>query len=285
MNYDGLFSFAAFAEDLNFTRAARRLHISQPALHAKVKRLADAVGVPLYRRVGRTLTLTLEGQRLLAYAREVSERETDMLAEVRGETLAGPVVIGAGRGALVHLLGPALRRFARGRRPLRVLTLPGPEAVAAVERGQAHLAVCAESNVPPTLDTRALRSVGQHVVVKKSHPLAARTFLRGRDLRGEPLVLPPPSAPHRRAIEQALAAVNAEVTVGVEASEWDLMLGFAQAGLGAAVVNDFCRPPRGCVAVPLRGLPVVDYVVASRSYLPPAVRDLADLLVTSLADD
>ena len=50
---DALRAFAEFAEDANFSRAAIRLHISQPALHAKVAKLSGAIGRPLYVSRGR----------------------------------------------------------------------------------------------------------------------------------------------------------------------------------------------------------------------------------------
>jgi DNA-binding transcriptional LysR family regulator len=54
-------AFAAFAEERNFTRAARRLGLSQPALFERVARLGSLLEVPLYRREGRSLVLTEQG--------------------------------------------------------------------------------------------------------------------------------------------------------------------------------------------------------------------------------
>ncbi|MEV6816381.1 LysR family transcriptional regulator [Micromonospora sp. NPDC051296] len=61
---DALRSFAVFAEHRNFTSAAAVLHISQPSLHVKIRKLATALGVELYERDGRRLTLTAAGERL-----------------------------------------------------------------------------------------------------------------------------------------------------------------------------------------------------------------------------
>ena len=54
-------AFIAFAERLNFTHAARALHLSQPALFVQISKLGEAVGVPLYFRQGRQLQLTMLG--------------------------------------------------------------------------------------------------------------------------------------------------------------------------------------------------------------------------------
>src|SRR5687767_85799 len=122
-------SFVTFADVANFTHAAKRLHISQPALHVQIKKLAEAVGRPLYRRDGKSLVLTPEGERLAAYGREVRERGAAVLAEVRGERASGPVVLAAGQGAFLYLLGGAIKKFPKQRWPLRLLSMTGPETI------------------------------------------------------------------------------------------------------------------------------------------------------------
>jgi LysR family transcriptional regulator, benzoate and cis,cis-muconate-responsive activator of ben and cat genes len=63
--------FVAVAEELNFTNAARRLHVSQPALSAAVRQLETRVGVTLLERTTRRVDLTPAGKTLLMHAREV----------------------------------------------------------------------------------------------------------------------------------------------------------------------------------------------------------------------
>src|SRR6185437_17118427 len=105
---DRLASFIAFAEELNFTRAAARLHLSQPALHVQVAKLGDEIGAPLYRRDGRAIALTPAGGALLAHARDAQRREQAFLA-----TLGSPgprtLALAAGEGALLYVLGGAIR--------------------------------------------------------------------------------------------------------------------------------------------------------------------------------
>lgn len=52
---DAMKAFVVFSEKLNFTHAAEELHISQPALFAKVQELSRLLNLPLYRKVGRQL--------------------------------------------------------------------------------------------------------------------------------------------------------------------------------------------------------------------------------------
>lgn len=272
MDYEHLFAFVAFAEDRNFTRAAARLHLSQPALHVQIKKLGAAVGRPLYARVGRELVLTPEGERLAAYGREIRERGDLVLGELRGERAVGPTVLAAGQGAFRYLLGPAIRRF---RHPLTVRVLAGPEAIEAVRSARAHVGVVA-ATVPPD-GAATLRAVGQHVILPATHRLADRRALTARDLAGEAIVVAPAGSAHRTMVEQYLGAV--EWTRAVEVTGWELMVHFARLGLGLAIVNDFCEAPRGMAAVRLAGAPSITYHVIARDHLHAEARALRSLLL------
>jgi DNA-binding transcriptional LysR family regulator len=265
MNYEWLFAFAVFAEHLNFTRAAKQLHLSQPALHVQIRKLGDAVGRPLYRRKGRTLALTQEGKRLAAFGREVQERGQLVLGELRGETPSSPIILASGYGAFLYLLGPAIRRFPKDKWPLRLLTMSGPETTEAVQEARANLGVIATEDVPVDLRSVRIRTVGQKVVVPRSHRLATRRSLRAADLDGERLVVAPIGSPHRTMLAHTLSAAGCKWAVAVEANGWELMLQFAKVGVGIAIVNAFCSPPSGTVGIPLDGAPEISYYLIERA--------------------
>ena len=75
--------FAAVARYGSFTRAARELRLTQPAVSQQIKLLEQEAGLPLFEHIGRTIHVTAAGQELLRYATQV----TDLLREA-GETLA-----------------------------------------------------------------------------------------------------------------------------------------------------------------------------------------------------
>ena len=103
--------FVALAEELNFTRAARRLHISQPPLSAQIQRLEKELGTPLIRRLPKGVELTDAGKLLLEQARLILTQVDDAAAGVRrrgrGET--GRIIVGVS-GAYFH---PLLMRVLR----------------------------------------------------------------------------------------------------------------------------------------------------------------------------
>src|SRR4051794_31012306 len=108
LSTDALASFAVFADHLNFTRAAEELHISQPALHVKVQKLAENLGRPLYTRQGRRLTLTSTGEQVARFARDLDARMTAFLADVHGTAPDRVPTLAAGEGAYLYLLGDAV---------------------------------------------------------------------------------------------------------------------------------------------------------------------------------
>ncbi|MBX3192889.1 MAG: LysR family transcriptional regulator [Labilithrix sp.] len=278
-------AFAAFAEDANLSRTARRLHLSQPAVHAQLKRLSEALGVPLYERAGRGLVLTREGVEVAAFARDAEERARDLVARLRGEGEARRVVLAAGAGALLHVLGEGLRAFARayeGR--LDIVTADGAAAVDAVARGVAHVGVTAahEARTWSDLEEHRLTEVGQVLVVPRDHRLASRRRVTLADLEGERLVMPPEGRPQRAALDAAFAARGVKVNAGALATGWELVLRLVELGAGVAVVNGSVRVPRELVSKPLRELPRIRYVALTRRRPRADAAALVDALSRNL---
>jgi LysR family transcriptional regulator, low CO2-responsive transcriptional regulator len=272
---DALSAFAVFAEHLNFTRAAADLHISQPALHVKVAKLARALDRPLYHRSGRRLVLTPDGEAVARFARDHDDRLARFLGELRATPPHQPVVLAAGQGAYLYLLGDVVREALPAR--LRLVNGDRSHTLAAVRTGRAHLGVAVLETLPDDLTTELLASYPQAAILPAAHPLARRRRLRLRDLAGAALVVPPPHRPHRIALERALRAAGVEWSVAVEAEGWPLTLHFVSLGLGLAVVNGCVTPTAGLVSRPVADLPDIPYYAFHR---PGALDDprVADLL-------
>ncbi|MBU2670409.1 LysR family transcriptional regulator [Actinoplanes bogorensis] len=276
---DALASFAVFADHLNFTRAAEELHISQPALHVKVRKLAESLGRPLYRRTGRRLTLTADGEAVARFAREHDDRLTHFLSEFAGAAYARPVVLASGQGAYLYLLGDTIRRMlADEPTRLRLLNCDHRQMLAAVRSGHAHVGVGVLDVRPDDLTVLELATFPQMLFVPSGHRLARRRSVTLRDLGGESLVVPPQHRPQRVLIEQGLRSAGAEWTVAVEAEGWPLITHFAALGVGLAIVNGCVPVPRGLVAKPVTDLPTVTYHVVHEPSAPndPRVAALLD---------
>lgn len=272
-NLDALQSFAVFADTLNFSESARLLHISQPALHAKVRKLSEQLDARLYLRVGSALQLTSAGEQVARHARELlllNQRFVKGLAQGQEQAV---VSLAAGEGAYLYLLGKALSQFSGpGASPhLQLLTRNRDASVQAVRAGQAQLGIAPLGAVPADLHAVRLTVVGQVLVLPRAHALASRRSVRLRDLQGAQLIVPPAGRPHRELLGRLLQAESVSWQPSLEADGWELMLRFAQLGFGLTVVNACCRIPKGLVAMPLQGYPPLEYHLFRAADRPPSV--------------
>ncbi|MBX3227402.1 MAG: LysR family transcriptional regulator [Labilithrix sp.] len=283
---DRLRTFAAFADDPNLSRTARRLGLSQPAVHAQLKALADELAarcdrpVPLYQRSGRGLALTAEGAEIAAFARELEARSDELVARLRGDNDDRPVVLAAGPGALVHLVANGIRAFARSaaRPRVEVVTADARQALDLVRRGVAHVGVGVLDAPPDGLEWVRLAHAAQVLVMRRADPLARKRRVRLADLEGASLVAPPEGGPQRAALDAAFAARRVSVHVAAVARGWDVVLRLVEVGVGAGVVNATCVLPRTLVARPLEELPRVDYL----AFMRPRPRAAAVELVRAI---
>ncbi len=259
MDFDALASFVIFAEKRNFTHAAEELHISQPALHAKIRKLGQALGVELYRRHGRALEITHAGRQLARFGREMSGSISEFIAALRGSPVAQPVVLAAGEGAVLYLLASAIRDFVATGAPLQILTRDRDGVIDSLRAGEAHLGVAAIDAVPSDLLSTELARARQMLVIPANHPLRHKREVALADLEDAALIVPPPGRPHRETIARALRDAGVTWRIAVEANGWPVMLELARSGVGLAIVNSTCALPKDLTGRPLRGITATHY--------------------------
>jgi DNA-binding transcriptional LysR family regulator len=266
LSLDALLAFAEFAEDGNFSKAAVRLHISQPALHTKIAKLGRTVDRPLYVRRGRSIEITEAGRKVQRFARELSASTLAFQNDLLGRESAQTVVLAAGEGSYLYLLGQGMRaHLAAHKHSIQLLTADGTAAVEAVQSGRAHLGVACLDVIPKGMIAEPLTRVGQELALPRQHPLASRRRVRLQDLDGAELIVPPAGRPHRAMLSQMLQSAGVSWKLAVEATGWEVMLHLVKLGIGLAVVNACCRIPAGVVTRPMPELPALQYFVFWRS--------------------
>jgi LysR family transcriptional regulator, low CO2-responsive transcriptional regulator len=260
---EDLEAFAVFAKHRNFTHAASELHVSQPALHARIRKLEQTLGQQLYERQGRSLLLTRTGEQLAAFANDTRSRAAAFLDSL--DVLPPrPLVLAAGSGAYLYVIGDGLRRYIARNPGLRLMTTDSDATVAAVRDGTADVGVTALTIPPDDLECELLRQYPQVLAVRPDHRLADRRTLRLKDLSGEALVVPPKTRPHRQQLERSLLDAGIEWSVAVEAEGWVLLVHFVRMGVAPAVVNGFVRTPQAVRTIPIKDLPPIRYYLVTR---------------------
>lgn len=183
------------AEELSFSRAARRLHVAQPALSRAVKELEHALGVVLFERSRRAVRLTAAGAVLVDETGRLLERLDSLVRRVRGAAAGQEGELRLGyigpptQPFLGRLLAEYRRRFPRVAIHLEERT---PERVwEMVAKGRLSIGLTrpVRSHEALGLRTLVLRKEPLCVVVGPCHPLAARKSAAWKQLATEPLIV------------------------------------------------------------------------------------------------
>ncbi|WUJ72315.1 LysR family transcriptional regulator [Kribbella soli] len=274
---DDLQAFAVFARHRNFTRAAEELHVSQPALHTRIRKLEHRLSTSLYVKQGRLLHLTDAGERLAAFANDSRDRAAEFLGTLDALP-PRPLVLIAGSGTYLYLLGDPIRRFVAKGRELRLRTGDAGATLAAVREGTADLGVTALGVPPDDLECELLAQYPQTLITRTGHRLAERRTVRLKDLQDEALVVPPKDRPHRQQLERSMLDQGIRWSVAVEAEGWELLVHFVRLGIGPAVVNGSVRTTAAVRKIPIKDLPPVRYYVVTRPDRSERVSELRGML-------
>ncbi|GAA3845884.1 LysR family transcriptional regulator [Saccharothrix violaceirubra] len=181
--------FLAVADELHFGRAATHLGITQPALSKTIRRLERRLGVGLFERTSRAVTLTEAGRVLAREARTALDAVSAATERTRRAGTRDPRLILAMKpGGDAGLLPAILAAYEREPDVLPIEVVFGGNRARMLREGQADAALL---YTPPDdvrgLDTETLLSEAPVAVLPVSHPLAHRVGLHVADLAGENL--------------------------------------------------------------------------------------------------
>lgn len=233
-------AFLGVARLGNFTRAAKSLNVSQPALTVRIRHLEDAFGVRLLDRTTRSVALTRMGRELLPVVERVLG-EIDAVA-VNARELAGRrrgLVTVAALPSIASTLLPVTIAAFRARHPgitVRLRDAVAQRVITLVKSGEADFGIGSPTKRDPELRISHLMDDPVSVALPPGHPLERRKRIRLEDLLGSPLILMDREYSVRTLIERAFQSIDRPVVPAYEASYVPTALGLVKAGLGVAVI-------------------------------------------------
>ncbi|MEU5695354.1 LysR family transcriptional regulator [Actinosynnema sp. NPDC020468] len=251
--------FVAIAEELNFTRAAARLFVSQPTLSKQIRALEQHLRTALFDRDRRSVVLTPAGHALLPHARHVIARweaARQAVAAARDTVLTVGFQTRIGRGlipAVTARMGAVLPDWR-----LRFRQVPWSDPSAGLASGDVDVAVT-WLPVPDTgeYDWKVVSTEERWVALPADHPLAARTAIPFADLLHEPFLAHPASAGALRDFWLAADDRPTPARVVAEAENPDESFELVAAGVGVVLVpaeNAETSPRADVVCRPVPGL-------------------------------
>jgi len=240
-------SFQAIAEHSHFGRAARALHLSQPALSKQIVQLEEEIGAPLLDRGRHGARLTALGELLLADATPLLRHADGVLDRARRAARGETGALRVGFGVATRLLVPRLVSRFRRAHPLVAVSLTdmsSPDQVDALERGEldvgfVRLPVDRPLGILPVVEDRLVLAVP----ASRAPDLARRPR---QDLADEPFVeiAPSRSSSLHAHVLRVCARYGFRPRVVQSASDLFTVLALVAAGMGLAVVPNSVRTSR-----------------------------------------
>ena len=292
MNTTQLECFLAVADCLNFSKAAERLRLTQPAVSHQIKSLEDELEVELFKRSSKSVRLTQEGHMFLQYAGDILKLSGLSKAQVKQCNRERPSFLSIGcRGVGdLKLMTPALDMLRReGKRVLPLLKLVPISALDnLLMEGEVQMILSFKETAPQNCTFRPMLDCPLVCVCREDHPLAAMEDTDVESLKTADMLAscpPPVCPPSLFAMQGQLVTTRAPDQV-VFCENQEVLLTMVETGYAFALAVDIppLRRP-GLKYIPLKGCEPLPFgAVYLRSRSDAALRLFLNLLEESLRD-
>jgi len=279
MELSQLETFLTVVAERSFSRAALRLHRTQPAVSQVIRKLEEELGELLFERASRDGTLTAAGEVLREYAERLlnlRNEATNALEEVRSLD-RGRLTLAANEYTCLYLL-PVLDEF---RRQCPQISIMVQRSLASripdeVLRRTVEIGIVSFQPDDEQLDAIAVYADDLVFVVHPKHVLAREKQVRIRDLGAENFIAHNVASPRRKLVEESFSKHKTPLNIGVELPSLEAIKRFVASGNGVALVpalsvqTEIARGELVSIAVPeldcLRQLWLVYRKLGSLSY-------------------
>ncbi len=232
--------FNAVARHLSFAAAAREMHLTQPAVSMQIKELEQSIGLPLFDRAGKRVSLTTPGEYFLVHARRmlaVLKDAEDTMAKMRGAK-TGTLIVGMVTTA-ADFLPRMLAGFLREHPGVDVRLVIGNRRslVELLHRNEVDLAVMGRP--PRELDTRAEPFAAHPIALfaAPSHPLARQNHIPPAMLANERFIVREDGSGTRAAMEVFFREHQLRPHYAMEVASNEAVRHSVSAGLGVAFLS------------------------------------------------
>ncbi len=259
MEYRNLVTFLRVAELQNFTQAANALGYAQSTVTFHIQSLEEELGVVLFDRIGKRVSLTMAGEYLISYANDIMHLESAIRDLNKNlETLPGTLRI----GVVESLLSVYAGRIVEGYRELHpqialeIQSGSSPELMELLRENNVDLILfMGRRIVEPHFVRDLIRPADVSFVTAASSPLAKKKTVKFSDLIREPLILPEKSSLYRKMAEEVAAHFDCMLEPAVQINSTAVILRLLKRGLGVSFLPDYLTRP-GVQAGELALLPV-----------------------------
>lgn len=233
-------TFLRVAELQSFSKAAAELEYSQSAVTVQVKQLEEELGVQLFERIGKRVTMTDKGQRFIPYAKKLIRSAQEAKNSIRSEEeICGVLRIGTIDSLSTNVF-PAIMEEYHRRYPMVSLVMRTGDTFGLQEmlkQNQVDLVYTLNNKLYDTELVHAYdKEEAMQFICPVRHPLAGRTDVALTELAEEQFVLTEQGQAYRYELEKLLSAVKREIKVTLEVGNTDLIRALVARGMGISLL-------------------------------------------------
>ena len=242
---EDLQAMVAVVDQGGFRAAALAMNLSQPALSRRVSKLEEALGVQLFERTTRRVSLTLVGREFYGRAVEILQGVEASLYNIGDLALShGEVTVACVPSVAHNLLPPVMQRF-HGKFPrtrLRIVDEGAHAVLHNVARGDSDFGVNFLGADEPGIDFEPILQERFVMACRFDHPLARRRSVTWDDIGKHPYMTVAKSSGNRMVLDRARTPNRKQLDSMIEVRHVSSLLEMVKAGLGIAVVPQLAMP-------------------------------------------
>lgn len=247
-------------ETRSVSKAAERLHLTQPTVSLQVQSLERDLRANFFERRGPRLTLTFEGELLYEIAKPLVEGLTalDLDFEARRNNVEhGKITIAAGESTIHYMLPRAVQKFSSGHPGIAVAlnNVTGQEGLQQLRDRRVDICIGPILDTPPDILFEPVVAFDPVLITALGHPLSKLKKVSLRDISKYPLILPPRHLSTWRQVELVFQQHRLAYEVKLEMGGWEVIKRYVELGMGISIVMSLCLTGRDRLEV----IPVTRY--------------------------
>lgn len=284
MDIKQLHYFIAVSEQMNFSKAAERLHISQPSLSNAIKKLEQEIGSPLLERNTRNLQLTEAGELLFERAKVIVKNMEVLKIEMDEVIVHGTrdITIGV-MESIKHWLPKVIANYKKDYPHMKIhlVDILGSKRVKkSLKSYKTHLIITNQLMDDPELEVQTLYEERLVAVLPLHHPLAQKDTLTISDICEESFIISTEGFQTRRDILTSFEQAGKNINIQFEIERFETAVSLVREHLGVTILpENYLQGPtaKTIVKKEIEGLNLsrnVYLVYLKNRHLPLAIRQL-----------
>lgn len=239
MNLKHLQTFLTLTEEKSFTKAAKALDCAQSGVTAQIKLLEEDLGVQLFERIGKTVTTTSEGERLIPYAKKMLSLSDEIHHLYQNSSR---LTIGITESLSTYLFGDILKEYTAHEPDTEIFLkiLGDKDYCQMLQDGEIDLAIVLD----PPVKSRSIQVLQKRkenilLIASTTHELSGKHHVTAEDFKTYATLLPPPECSYRKLFEQRLHAEGVRPKVALETDSVSVIKESSLCGIGLGLLPEF----------------------------------------------